>query len=198
MNAPHTDHHPDRARNRTLLLVLLVLFFGSMLAAGLLRFSGWRPQSMKNHGELLQPPGDLREVAMRQVDGGQYRWNPAKRTWRIALAPPAGCASECDKLAREINTVWQLFGKDANDVDVLWICPQAQARCDLPAGVARPTTLRLLHSSPELRASLPRVEDPRGVPVYVIDPYGFVILRYPPGFDPSGLRTDLARLLKLK
>lgn len=198
MNTPDTDHHPDRRRNRTLLLVLLVLFFGSMLAAGLLRFSGWRPHTMKNHGELLQPPGDLRQVAMRQVDGGEYRWNPAERTWRIVLAPPEGCASECDKLAREIHTVWQLFGKDAGDVDVLWICPQAQPNCDLPAGAPRPTTLHLLQSSPEVRASLPRVADPRGVPVYVIDPYGFVILRYAPGFDPSGLRTDLARLLKLK
>ena len=33
--------------------------------------------------------------------------------------------------------------------------------------------------------------------MYVIDPNGFVILRYPPGFDPAGLRADLARLLKL-
>jgi hypothetical protein len=198
MNTPNPDHHPDRNRNRVLLLVLLVLFFGSMLAAGLLRFSGWRPQAMKNHGELLQPPGDLRQLTMRQVDGGEYRWNPAERTWRIALAPPADCGSECDKLAREIHTVWQLFGKDADDVDVLWICPQAQPSCGLPTGAPRPTTLRLLQASPEVRASLPRVEDPRGVPVYVIDPYGFVILRYPPGFDPSGLRTDLARLLKLK
>ena len=38
----------------------------------------------------------------------------------------------------------------------------------------------------------------RGVPAYVVDPYGFVILRYPPGFDPSGLRADVARLVKLK
>ena len=37
-----------------------------------------------------------------------------------------------------------------------------------------------------------------GVPVYVIDPNGFVILRYAPGFDPAGLRTDVAKLLKLK
>ena len=42
------------------------------------------------------------------------------------------------------------------------------------------------------------VDDPRGVPVYLIDPNGFVILRYPPGFDPAGLRADLAKLLKLK
>ena len=45
-----------------------------------------------------------------------------------------------------------------------------------------------------LRASL---FDPAGIPVYVIDPNGFVVLRYAPGFDTAGLRADLAKLLKL-
>mgnify|MGYP000885191727 CR=1 FL=1 len=31
-------------------------------------------------------------------------------------------------------------------------------------------------------------DDPAGVPVYVVDPNGFVILRYAPGFDPGGWR----------
>ena len=51
-----------RNRNRGLLIAIFVMFFGSMLVAGLLRFSGWRPAGTQNHGELLQPPGDLREV----------------------------------------------------------------------------------------------------------------------------------------
>jgi len=37
----------------------------------------------------------------------------------------------------------------------------------------------------------------QGFPVYVLDPNGFVVLRYAPGFDASGLRTDLSRLLKV-
>ncbi|MCW0416325.1 hypothetical protein NB689_002079 [Xanthomonas sacchari] len=41
------------------------------------------------------------------------------------------------------------------------------------------------------------MRDAAGVPVYVIDPNGFVVLRYAPGFDPAGLRADLAKLLKL-
>ena len=32
-----------RRRNRNMLVGLFVLFFGGMLVAGLLRFSGWRP-----------------------------------------------------------------------------------------------------------------------------------------------------------
>ena len=49
-----------RRRNRNMLVGLFVLFFGGMLVAGLLRFSGWRPEGSKNKGELLQPYGDLR------------------------------------------------------------------------------------------------------------------------------------------
>ena len=43
-----SDDHTTRNRNRTLLLLLFAMFFGSMLVAGLLRFSGWRPQGTKS------------------------------------------------------------------------------------------------------------------------------------------------------
>lgn len=190
MNAPSPDDHAKRNRNRVMLLAIFALFFGSMLIAGALRFSGWRPHGMKNHGELLEPPADLRQLTPRLADGKAYEWRPAERKWRIALAPPAGCASECVKLANELDTVWQLFGKDADSVDLLWIG-------QLPAGAPHPAALRVLQPTPQLRAGLPRVDDPKGVPVYVIDPNGFVILRYAPGFDPAGLRSDLSKLLKL-
>jgi len=195
---------PNRNRNRALLFLLFAMFFGSMLIAGALRFSGWRPAGTKNVGELLDPPGDVRTLSPRLLSGGEYVWKGSERTWRIVIAPPADCGAECTTLAREVETVWQLFGKDADDVHVLWLCPTDA--CAWPAGVTQPGTLKLLAPDAQLRAGLPRVDDvavkgnasARGVPAYVIDPYGFVILRYAPGFDPSGLRTDVARLVKLK
>jgi len=195
-----TSHDPfdpaTRRRNRWLLLGLFALFFGTLIAAGALRFSGWRPAGLKNHGELLHPPGDLRALTPRTLDGAGYAWMPIKRTWRIVLAPPAGCDDECARLLRDIDKVWQLMGKDAEQVDVLWLC--ADAACALPANAPQLPTLKRLQPADALRAALPRARDPRGVPVYVIDPNGFVILRYAPGFDPAGLRADLAKLLKLK
>ncbi|MFC0679467.1 hypothetical protein ACFFGH_16645 [Lysobacter korlensis] len=185
-----------RNRNRAVLLIIVVLFLGSLALAGALRFSGWRPSGMKNNGELLDPPGDLRTVVPRLAGGSEYRWNPIERTWRIAVAPPADCGDECAKLARQVDTVWQLFGRDADRAHVLWICPTSP--CTYPAGAPQPATLRLVEPSDALRAGLPRAGTSGGVPVYVIDPNGFVILRYAPGFDPAGLRADMAKLLKLK
>ena len=194
-----TDH-PHPRRNRMLLLVIFAIFLGSMLLAGVLRFSGWRPAGMKNNGELLQPPVDLRTRIPKLADGGDYHWNPAARTWRIVLAPPAGCTEACTTLAQDIDIVWKLMGRNADQVDVLWLC--AEPGCNAPAPLRDDPALRLLRPDPALRAALPRVDagsagGAQGMPVYVIDPNGFVILRYAPGADPAGLRADLAKLLKL-
>lgn len=180
-----------RNRNRIALLVVFALFFGGFLIAGALRFSGWRPDGMKNNGELLEPPADLRGLTPQLVEGGEYRWNPAERTWRIVVPATADCGAACGRLAADIELVRELFTKDADRVHLLWIG-------DYPADAPRTPALRLLQDAPALREALPRSVDPAGVPVYVVDPNGFVVLRYAPGFDPGHLRTDLSRLLKLK
>jgi hypothetical protein len=182
-----------RNRNRMMLLVIVAAFFGSAIVAGGLRFSGWRPAGMKNHGELLQPPGDLRGVVPRLVDGGEYPWNPVERTWRIVVAPPADCTDACVALTHDLDKVWRLFGHNADHVHILWVGTP-------PEGALRNRVWHVVDSAPELTAQLPRLEagGPEGVPVYVVDPNGFVILRYEPGFDPGHLRTDMSRLLKLK
>lgn len=171
-------------------MLIFLLFFGSIFGAGVLRFSGWQPQGSKVHGEMLRPAIDARGVVPRLDDGSDYAWRPAERLWRIVVAPPAGCTSECQKLARDLDTVWQLFGNNADHVEILWIGK-------LPAGAPDTQSRRVLRSTPELLAALPRVTDPAGVPVYVIDPNGFVILRYAPGTDPGFIRADVSKLLKL-
>ena len=121
MTAVH-DIDAVRRRNRWMLVALFVLFFGGMLVAGLLRFSGWRPEASKNKGELLQPYGDLRDYAPTLADGGAYRWKDSPRTWRI-VAMPRDCdgarAADCARLLADLDKVWRLMNKDADRVHVL-------------------------------------------------------------------------------
>lgn len=187
---------PQRTRNRAMLLAIVALFFGGFVLAGVLRFSGWRPEGMKNRGELLDPPGDLRAVAARTLDGADYPWNPSERVWRIVVAAPKVCDARCAKLPADLELVRELQAQNADRVHLLWIGPFPEG--PLPEGGRRSPALRLLQDAPALRAGLPRQDDPTGAPVYVIDPNGFAILRYAPGSDPGHLRADLAKLLKLK
>lgn len=195
MTSPRTTPAaaPDTAarnRNRGLLVLLAVAFFGTALVAGALRFGGYEPAATKQHGELLQPYGDLRAVVPK-LAGGDYAWQPVARQWRILVVPPASCTAACVELTRQLDLVWQLTGRHADRVHVLWAGPW-------PKDGVRHSEVREIVPDAALRAGLPRLDDPAGVPVYVVDPNGFVILRYAPGFDPGHLRADLARLLKLK
>jgi hypothetical protein len=187
----------QRRNNRFVLLAIFILFLGGLIVAGALRFSGWQPAGTRNNGELLHPPGDLRALVPKLADGSAYAWSPGARLWRIVVAPPARCSEACVALARDLDTVWRLFGKDADRVHILWLG-------EPPAGAVRNAATRVVVPSAQLRAGLPRPDSAPGeaaragaAVVYVIDPNGFVVLRYAPGFDPAGLRADLAKLLKL-
>ncbi|MGY0504760.1 hypothetical protein [Luteimonas sp. e5] len=191
---PHSET-PDSAqrarRNRHALLLIALMVFGSFVVAGLLRYSGWQPDGQRNHGDLLQPPGDLRTLRPQLVDGGEYQWNPAERHWRIfAVAPPA-CGEACDALARELDTIRVLAGRNADRVEIFWLG-------DMPA-VARQgeSPQRALHDSAELRAALPGLASD-GPTTYIVDPNGFAVLRYAPGHEPEHLRSDLSKLLRLR
>ena len=182
-----------RRRNRNMLVGLFVLFFGGMLVAGLLRFSGWRPEGTKNKGELLQPYGDLRGYTPTLANGGPYGWKDEPRIWRI-VAMPRDCATtraaDCKRLLADFDKVWRLMTKDADRVHVLWAG-------EMPPGVTAPEEVRLIRADDGLRAGLVRSDDPAGDAAWLVDPNGFVVLRYAPGFDPGDLRSDLARLLKI-
>ncbi|PJK14177.1 hypothetical protein CO613_07270 [Lysobacteraceae bacterium NML07-0707] len=178
-------------RNRNILLLIAMMVFGSFLAAGVLRFSGWQPAGMKNRGEMLKPPGDLRQLEPQLADGRRYQWQPLRRQWRILVVAPANCTSECRQLAENLEKVWQLSGRDANRVELLWLG-------GLPTGLASDSRLQALQESAAIRAALPGAEAATAPMTYIVDPNGFAILRYPPGHDPGDLRYDLMKLLKLR
>lgn len=171
-------------------MALFALFFGTVFGAGVLRFSGWQPPGHKNHGEMLHPAIDARSIVPRLQDGRPHLWKPGERVWRIAVVAPEGCATECLKLAQDLDKVWRLFGHNADKVEILWIGA-------VPEGAPVTGARLMIEPASDLLAALPRHVDARGIPVYVIDPHGFVILRYAPGFDPGGLYKDVSKLLKL-
>lgn len=182
-----------RRRNRGALLLILGLALGALVAAGALRFSGWQPSGHVNKGQMLQPYGDLRTLSPTLADGSSYRWSDSPRTWRIVTAPrdcSGGRRAQCMKLLEQLDKVWRIMGRQADRVHVLWIGPP-------PADVASLREVRLLRPDARLQAGLPGFDDARGDPVWLVDPNGFVVLRYAPGFEPGDLHADLVKLLKV-
>ena len=90
-----------------------------------------------------------------------------------------------------------MMEQNTDRVDILWLC--ADAACEVPPPLDEDRSLRRLAPDPALRARLPGIDqgDPTQVRVYLVDPNGFLMMRYPPGADVGGVRADIAKLLKL-
>ena len=56
--------------------------------------------------------------------------------------------------------------------------------------------LVLMRADEALESRLPGLRHDGAPSAWLIDPAGFVALRYPPGFDVAHLREDVARMLK--
>ncbi len=191
---------PRTRRNRWLLVAMALLFLTPPLLAALLYFGGWEPARTRHAGVLVQPPLELADLALARADGELYAWRPQDRIWRIAVLPPVDCG-DCAELAKSLHLVWQLLGRHAASVEVLWFGPVPEDAPEYPAFVPMQLDSALLERLPQSAAAAAVPVDAAtaqsaSIQVYLIDPRGFLAMRYPPGFDVAGLRADLARLLK--
>jgi len=167
---------------RTLLL-LAALFFAPFLLALALRFGGWQPGSTRNYGELLSPPLPMHDVRASRDDGGAWTWVNTEHQWTLLVRVPQSCDDECARQLDIIPNVRVSLGRHAGRLHVF--------RLDGTTGEALPR-LQLSGSLPAPLLTPP----PSAVEAFLVDPHGFLVLRYAPGFDPSGLRRDLSRLIR--
>jgi len=180
---------PRKLRSRLVLLLVAAMFLGSFAVAATLFFGGWKPAQTRNVGEMLDPYPDLRDVALLHADGRPFDWEPLERRWHVIVAPPADCGAPCVQLLDALDRVRRSEGRHADRLRVLWVG-------DLPAGAPAFEGLVPLRANAALQARLPDVARADALPVYLADPNGWLVLRYPPGFEPAGLRKDLGRVLK--
>lgn len=176
----------QRRHGRRLVLLILAIFMAPLIAALVLYYRDWQPTHTKNYGQLLHPVRDLRDVRFTRVDGSAFHFNHEDHVWRLLVVPPADCGNQCDRLADALRRIWVGLGNDANEVQVLWV------------GAAPRQTFRnliVVRTDAGLALRLPEVAAPGQIPVYLVDPSGYLFMRYQPGFDPAGMRGDLKRLV---
>jgi hypothetical protein len=183
-----TQAPPNQWRSRLVLLLVAAAFLGSFGIAALLRFAGWQPQGMRNHGELLQPPLNLATQPLLRADGSRFEWRPERNTWRLLVAPAPGCTQECTRTLDALHRLWLSEGRKAERVELLWFGP-------LPEG-PRFRALVPMRADSRVAALLPQPATAAALPVYLVDPDGYLVLHYRPGYELGGMRKDLGKLVK--
>ena len=174
---------PNRPRSRLTLLLVAVAFLTPFIAAVILRFGGWQPVETRNYGSLLQPPLSMAKAIGERDDGQRWVWENTEYQWTLLARAPASCEGPCGERLAVLRNVRTALARHAPRLHLFRVDGAA------PEGFAA------LKLSGELPAPL-RTPVEQEVEVWLVDPHGYLVLHYPAGFDPNGLRRDLSRLIK--
>ena len=200
---PNADAPRGLTPHRIGMIVIIALFIIPVALSWSLFYSGWKPVGTVNYGELIHPARPLQMPILDDRFGKVVPDDWMLGKWTLLYVSEAGCDEICRQ--RVITLAKIRLGQnrhvDRIQVGLLmadqagfaslsdWLRPEADLITVAPVMKDRSLTV----DNFEVEA----MEGPVFERTYLIDPLGNLMMRYPVDFDPTGLRKDLERLLKL-
>ena len=176
------------------LWALIAVFFVPLAAAWLLYLQpGWLPVERSNRGEFLQPPLPLgpwltppSQTALSSTSEGQ---------WSLMTVAPTSCGQRCRERIHDLRQIRLAAGAD-----------RARIRRVLAVGATAPEASRqwlgrryagtaIVRLPSSAAGALGQDSLDEGA-VFIIDPRGYLTLRFPANSSAKDILHDLKRLMK--
>jgi len=187
-----TSISPSQRTSRLKFLLVIMIFVVPFIAAALLNLSGWQP-SGKAYGEPIVPQRNLQQehVQIRLADGHAWAWrDTSPRMTLIALAGP-GCSTHCMDALTKMAAARITLNANKDRLRLLYV---GQPPADAATNGMENYWAIGADVNQQLAAYRPSAPD--SVSALLVESDGTTLARYPVGFDPSGLRKDLQKVIR--
>jgi cytochrome oxidase Cu insertion factor (SCO1/SenC/PrrC family) len=151
------------------------------------------PEEHTNYGTLL----DARPVphaALALVGGKSFSFDALRGRWVLVVAGGSECPQVCEEQLWLIRQVRQAQGKDLHRVERVWLIDDGRTPDARLAKDYAGTWFVEAKSSPILEVF--GAEAAHRGHIYLVDPLGNLIMRFPQKPEPKRIIRDLGRLLK--
>jgi hypothetical protein len=169
--------------------ISLAPFIGSMLL-----YLFWTPRSFTNYGELIAAV-PLSDVAVRTRDGSTFRFGDLRGNWVFLMVDSGECDDYCQSKLYLMRQIRLTQGKDQERIQRVWLVPDA-VRPPVGLHAQYQGTKEVLMASDNLLPRLPATGSPRDH-VYLIDPFGNLMMRFPRNADPQAVKKDMNKLIRV-
>jgi len=182
-----------RARARRNLIAIAALSAAPLVAAYIL-VHVWRPSALTNYGQLLAPT-PVADIDIGTTDGSAFRLRGLKGKWILLMVDSGACDAFCRRKLYQMRQVRLTQGKDMERIERAWLIDDAvDPSVELLSEYRGTRTVRARRGA--LLSLLPAQASVRDH-IYLIDPRGNLMMRYPRDADPSRMKADLRRLLQV-
>jgi hypothetical protein len=181
-------------RFRALYLVLFVCI--APVVASYFAYYVVPPEGRTNYGQLIEPQRPVPPLRLRQLDGTPFDLARLRGRWVLLHIDEAQCDASCQRKLWQMRQVRLTTGKDRDRVERVFLIVDA---APLETMLLREYegTLFLRADAAEL-AMLLRARNVAELsePIWVVDPLGHLMMRWPHEADPNGMKRDLGKLLR--
>jgi cytochrome oxidase Cu insertion factor (SCO1/SenC/PrrC family) len=202
MSSP--DRKKQAVKNRLTLILIGVVVSLPAILSFVLYTSGWRPASTGNYGELVEPARTIKDIELETLGGGKLHVSDLHTRWTFVYFTINECGTPCKRSLYKMRQVRLAQGENAKRLQRVLVVADEVAFDKLRALLSDYPGMIVITGSPEnVRTLSEEFALPAGRPfdgldrIYLVDPVGRLMMSYPADADPSGMRKDLKRLLKV-
>ncbi len=191
--------HAQNTRHGRWKMLAVLLVCAAPVIASYFTYYVVRPDGRRNYGELIQPQRSLPDLAAVAPDGSPARLPALKGQWLLVSVGGGACDALCQQHLYLQRQLRESVGKEKGRVDWIWLVTDAAPLpADISPALQQATVLRV-DGSALARWLEPAAGHTLAEHLYVVDPMGNWMMRFPAQMDTSGAakaKRDLERLLR--
>jgi len=180
-------------------MLLVMLVCAAPVLASYFTYYVVRPEGRSVYGELIDPQRPLPAVDAVAPDGTSVALASLKGQWLLVVVGGAACDAGCEQALYLQRQLRETLGREKDRLDRVWLISDAQPLPErLRPGLQGATVLRVPQA--QLAAWLqPAVGHGLSEHMYLVDPMGNWMMRFPPNMDAAGAaraKRDIERVLR--
>ena len=188
----------DAARTRSgrWKMLLLLLVCAAPVIASYFTYYVIRPEGRSSYGELIDPQRPLPAFSGTNAQGEQVPLDSLKNQWLLVSVADSACDAGCERNLYLQRQIREMLGREKDRLDWVWL-RTGEPPLTEPLAQATAAAVVLKVDAGALAGWLEaapgkRLEDH----LYVVDPLGNWMMRFPADVDPKRARRDIDRLLR--
>lgn len=199
---PALEQRRRTVSGRLQMLLVLVVCAAPVLASYYMYYVA-RPATRTAQGHLIDPPRELPGAAalpLRDAAGAPVDPQALRGQWLLVVAADGACDAGCEKSLYLQRQLREMIGREKGRLDRVWLVTGSTPMRDSLAPAMQQATV-LSADRDAVAAWLEGGQDADAAArldgaLYLVDPMGQLMMRFPAEADPTGIKRDLDRVLR--
>ncbi len=192
----------NQAKSRAKLILFSLVFLLPVAGSWYLVFftDYAREGNGAEHGDLIQPPRQLENIELTWVGRDSTKQEPLYGKWSMLFYVDGPCEASCEDSLYRLQQIRLATGRELQHVQRIAVIDEGES-VEFSDNLSKKFPGQLYISKEALGESYLQQFHDQNITeqgsIFLIDPRGFLMMRYPADTEPTGIIRDLSRMLRI-